>query len=66
MAYGLSPRLFIEDGPAISAARSAAARRSSKVYRAWRNLDADRRLALVEKALVTSDISDGCGLALCA
>lgn len=50
MAYGLNPRLFVENGPAIQAA-AAHARSSSDAYRAWAGLDADRRLALVEKAL---------------
>lgn len=57
MAYGLNPRLFVENGPAIQAA-AAHARRSSDAYRAWAGLDADRRLALVETALrpVANDI----------
>ena len=66
MTYGLSPRLFIEDGPAVSAARSAALR-SSGSYLAWRKLDPERRLALVEKALapVGNDRSpDGFSIAL--
>ena len=50
MAYGLNPRLFVENGPAIQAA-AAHARSSSDAYRAWAGLDADLRLALVEKAL---------------
>jgi hypothetical protein len=50
MTYGLSPRLFIENGPAIRAAQ-AHARSSRNAFRAWRGLDADKRLALIEKAL---------------
>ena len=50
MAYGLNPRLFVENGPAIQAA-AAHSRSSSDAYRAWAGLDADRRLALIEKAL---------------
>ena len=50
MAYGLNPRLFVENGPAVHAA-AAHARSSSDAYRAWASLDAERRLALVEKAL---------------
>jgi len=49
MPYGLNPRLFVENGPAIHA--GARARRSSVAFRAWRNLDAERRLAIVEEAL---------------
>jgi hypothetical protein len=50
MTYGLNPGLFIENGPAIRAAE-AHSRSSADAFRAWRALDADRRLALVERAL---------------
>ena len=65
MAYGLNPRLFIENGPAVMAAEVRSPR-SSMVYRAWRGLDGDRRLALVERALkpANDDGLDGYPLAL--
>jgi hypothetical protein len=50
VTYGLNPRLFLENGPAIQAA-AAHARSSSDAYRAWVGLDAEHRLALVEQAL---------------
>jgi len=50
MAYGLDPRLFLENGPANQAA-AAHARSSTSAYRAWSGLDADHRIALVERAL---------------
>ena len=50
MAYGLNPRLFLENGPAILA-NEARSRRSSDAFRAWRGLDANNRLALIEHAL---------------
>jgi hypothetical protein len=50
MAYGLNPRLFIENGPAIRAAE-ATARSSSSAFRAWGGLDPDNRIALIDKAL---------------
>lgn len=50
MTYGLNPRLFIENGPAIRAAQAHASS-SSNAFRAWGGLDADKRLALIEKAL---------------
>ncbi len=50
MTYGLNPRLFIENGPALKAAELRSPR-SSTVYRAWRGLDRDRRFAAVERAL---------------
>lgn len=58
MAYGLNPRLFIENGPAIRAAQ-AHARSSSEAFRAWGGLDADKRLALIEKALLRAANDDG-------
>lgn len=66
MAYGLNARLFIENGPAIRAAE-AHARSSSTAFRAWGGLDADKRLALIEKALrnaANDDGSDGFPVAL--
>lgn len=50
MAYGLDPRLFLENGPALQAA-AAHSRSSSNAYRAWIRLDSERRIALVERAL---------------
>jgi hypothetical protein len=50
MAYGLNPRLFVENGPAIHAA-AAHSRSSSDAFRAWAGLDAEHRLELIEKAL---------------
>jgi len=66
MTYGLNPRLFVENGPAIRAAE-AHRRSSSDAYRAWRGLDQERRFALVEKALHRSsndNCSDGLPIAL--
>jgi hypothetical protein len=66
MIYGLSPRLFVENGPAVRAAE-AHSRSSSDAFRAWRTLDSDRRLALVEQALrpaANENCPDGFPLAL--
>ena len=64
MAYGLNPRLFVENGPAVTAARLGPAR-SSLVYRGWRALAPERRLAIVEKALrPANDDADSYPLAL--
>lgn len=64
MTYGLNPRLFIENGPAVTAAELRTPR-SSLVYRGWRGLDPDRRLAIVENALrPANDVIDGYPLAL--
>ena len=58
MTYGLNSRLFIENGPAIRAAQ-AHSRSSSDAFRAWGGLDADKRLALIEKALRQPANDDG-------
>ena len=58
MTYGLSPRLFVENGPAIRAAE-AHSRSSSDAYRAWLRLDADRRIVLVDTALRSA--ANDCG-----
>jgi len=50
MTYGLERRLFVENGPAVRASEARVAR-SSTIYRAWRELDADRRIAMIERAL---------------
>ena len=66
MTYGLSNQLFLENGPAVQAAR-AAAHSSARAFRAWRGLDADGRLALVEQALAgpaNDDHSDDFSVAL--
>jgi hypothetical protein len=64
MAYGLNPELFIENGPAVTAADGQSPR-SSTIYRAWRNLDRERRFAIVERALKpANDFIDEYPLAL--
>ena len=62
MAYGLSTRAFIEDGPSDLLARADAQRSTA---RAWRVLDERRRLALIECALrPANDCLDSFPLAL--
>ena len=66
MAYGFESRLFLENGPAIHAARARLAR-SSHSARAWRELTEKSRLELVEKALdkpANDDLPDGLPIAL--
>jgi len=48
MIAGLSTRMFIEDGPVVQTARMEASRSTA---RSWHILDAERRIAMVEKAL---------------
>lgn len=65
MTYDLSPRLFVEDGPAVHAQSVAGARNFAR-FRAWRKLDHETRLAAVAEALKTpaNDSCDGLPLAL--
>ena len=65
MAYGFDGRLFLEDGPEIRADRARFAR-SSYSARAWRDLNAQTRLELVEQALekpANDDMPDGLSVA---
>ena len=48
MTFGLSPRLFVEDGPAVHSALLQAQRSTA---RSWHILDSDHRLAAIEQAL---------------
>ena len=62
MAYGLSTRAFIEDGPVEQIAKAEAARSTA---RSWRALDEACRLALVEQAVrAANDRVDGFPIAL--
>ncbi|HEX6785418.1 MAG TPA: hypothetical protein VF098_12305 [Sphingomicrobium sp.] len=59
MAYGLSTRAFIEDGPAEQVARLDSQRSTA---RSWRVLSEACRLAAIERAL--NPANDGLPLAL--
>jgi hypothetical protein len=62
MAYGLSTRAFIEEGPVEQVTKADAV---PSTARSWRALDASRRLALVERALhPANDCIDGFPIAL--
>ena len=62
MTYGLSPRVFIEDGPAAQAMEVQSKRSTA---RSWRALDSDARLAAIERALTpANDLIDAYPLAL--
>lgn len=52
MAYGLSTRAFIEDGPEAQVAQAAMLRSTA---RSWRVLDEARRLELIERALTPAN-----------
>ena len=65
MAYGLNPRLFVENGPTVEAQRARDIS-STDSFRAWRKLNIDRRFALVEGALKSpaNDLLDSFPIAL--
>lgn len=65
MTYGLNRSLFLEDGPAVQAADAAASRPSVR-FLPWRRLNAEHRLAVIERALKSpaNDVIDGYPLAL--
>ena len=62
MAYGLSTRAFVEDGPVEQIARIEAMRSTA---RSWRALTDAGRLAIIEQALrPATDRIDGYPIAL--
>ena len=62
MTYGLSTRVFIENGPAVKAIE---AQSLHSTVRSWRALNEDHRLALIEQALKpANDIIDAYPIAL--
>ena len=62
MTYGLSPRLFIEDGPAAQAMKVQSAHSTA---RSWRALNPEGRLAAIDRALKPANHStDACPTAL--
>ena len=65
MTYSLSPRLFVENGPAEQAANVAAARPAVR-FLPWRKLDSKRRFEAIECALKApaNDAGDNLPLAL--
>ena len=62
MTYGLNSAAFVENGPAEAALDMQATRSTA---RAWRALDRERRLNLIERALKpANDLIDAYPVAL--
>jgi hypothetical protein len=61
MTYGLSPRAFIENGPAVKALEVSAANTTARL---WRALTAECRLAEIERALHAANDADPFRIAL--
>ena len=54
MAYGVSPRLYLENGPAIEAAKAQARSSATSYQSIWEALDAKQRMAIIERQLRTA------------
>lgn len=62
MTYGNDLGLFVGSGPKFPQSPSILTYKSSSRFAAWRSLDAQRRLELVERALADAanqNLSDG-------
>lgn len=51
MAYGLNPRLYLENGPAIEAAKAQARSSATEYQSVWEALSREQRMAIVERQL---------------
>lgn len=51
MAYGLNPRLYLEDGPEIRAAEARKRSSASDHQSIWEALGREQRMAVVERQL---------------
>ncbi len=66
MAYDFEAQLFLEDGPAIHAERARGSR-SPGARKAWRELNQERRLEAIDRALKSAandQFLDGLPIAL--
>lgn len=54
MTYGVSPRLYLENGPAIEAAKAQARSSAANYQSIWDALDAKQRLTVIDRQLRTA------------
>jgi hypothetical protein len=54
MAYGVNPRLYLENGPAVEAAKARARSSAADYQSVWDALGREQRMALVERQLRTA------------
>ena len=54
MAYGVSHRLYLENGPAIEAAKAQARSSAASYQSIWEALDPKQRMALIDPQLRTA------------
>ena len=51
MAYGLNPRLYLENGPALEAAKAKARSSAVEYQSVWEALDREQRLVIIDRHL---------------
>ena len=51
MAYGLNPRLYLENGPAVEAARAQARSSATDYQSVWEALGREQRMAIIEREI---------------
>ena len=51
MAYGLSPRLYLENGPAVEAAKAQARSSATEYQSVWDALGREQRMAIIDRQL---------------
>jgi phage-related baseplate assembly protein len=54
MAYGVNPRLYLENGPAVEAAKARARSSAADYQSVWDALGREQRMALIERQLRTA------------
>ena len=54
MAYGVSPRLYLENGPTIEAAKAQARSSAARYQSIGEALDPKQRMALIDRQLRTA------------
>ena len=54
MAYGVSPRLYLENGPAIEAAKAQARSSAASYQSMWEALEAKQRMVVIDRQLRTA------------
>lgn len=48
MAYGVSPRLYLENGPAVEAAKARGRSSAASYQSIWEALDPKQRMAIID------------------
>ena len=51
MAYGLNPRLYLENGPAVEAGKARARSSAVEYQSVWEALGREQRMAIIDRQL---------------